>query len=111
MSPFACNATRPTATQPTTQPALNAAQNDKVLLTLLDAVLKYDGKAVNASSADGTVQVELSNLATAQVKPIRNASMRYADELRSALKQSLNAEGWKLLTSRYRFAMVDVVNA
>ena len=56
------------------------------------------------------MNVELSPLATAQVKPIRNAAMRYADELRTALKQTLAPEQSKLLLDRYRYAMVDFVN-
>src|SRR5262249_7871191 len=66
----------------------------------------------STKSSDGKIAIDLAaGLTDAQRKPIRNASMRYADELRTGLKLAVDAKTWKLLNSRYRFAMADVVNA
>ncbi|HEX3356047.1 MAG TPA: hypothetical protein VHS31_03610, partial [Tepidisphaeraceae bacterium] len=99
------------ATKPSTQPTINTSTQDSLLVTLLDAWLKYDGTALSTKSPDGKITIDLAaNIPAAQLRPIRNASMRYADELRTALKQSLSPEQSKLLLSRYRYALVDLVN-
>ncbi len=99
------------STKPSTQPVVDAAAQDSLLNTLLDAWLKYDGAALSTKSPDGKITIDLApNVPAAQLKPIRNASMRYPDELRTALKQSLTPEQSKLLFSRYRYALVDLVN-
>ncbi len=106
------------STQPaaTTRPYLADpdAQND-ILLALIGAWYRFAPstdaqKPATLKHQFGKATVEI-NADQKTADSIRAAAMRYAEELRNGLKSALEKDTWRLLEDRYRYAMVDVVNA
>lgn len=110
----AASSTQPAAT---TRPYLADpdAQNE-ILLALIQAWYRYGTTEGLQHPAPvkfqlGKATVEIANVDKKMADPIRGAAMRYAEELENGLRASLDRLVWGQLEERYRWAMVDVVNA
>lgn len=102
------------STQPSTQPSLDSVAQNEILLGLLRAWYGYrkpEQGTIAATYESGKVKIEISVMDEKAVKPIRNAAMRYPDELRQAIALAASKQDNRLLRDRNRYAMVDIVNA
>lgn len=102
------------ATQPaaTTQPVLaDPDLQSQVLVALMKAWYLYDPSGKSPSSAtEGKVTVDLAPTDAKNITAPRNAALRYPEELKTALLTTLDKNQLHLLLSRYRYALIDVVN-
>ncbi|HTL31047.1 MAG TPA: multiheme c-type cytochrome, partial [Tepidisphaeraceae bacterium] len=102
------------ATQPaaTTQPVLaDPDLQSQVLIALMKAWYDYDPNGKSASSAtEGKVTVDLAPTEAKNITAPRNAALRYPEELKQAMLATLDKKSLHSLLSRYRYALIDVVN-
>ena len=106
------------ATQPAaaTQPVLSDPDlQSEVLVALMKAWYRYEkpkdpDAKVASSVTEGRVKVELAPIDEKNVTAPRNAALRYPEDVKTAMFEQLDKDQLHLLLSRYRYAMIDVVN-
>jgi cytochrome c551/c552 len=98
-------------TYSTTAPSnseISEKQND-ILLALFEAYYRWSPEE-DGVGEHGKARATISKSAGTAVNTPRNFSMRYPEDIRNALQQTLAAEAFRELNVRYRYALVDDAN-
>lgn len=89
--------------------APTAQAQDALLLALIDAWQRYDGKALNARVDAAEVDIP-AGLAPDQAAGPRRAAMAYPAQLAAAMREKLGPQRWELLRERYRVELIARTN-
>jgi cytochrome c551/c552 len=108
------------STAPSTAPAhdetdasADHSRQDEILLAIIKSLYRYSAGDPTHNAAEygrATAQV-VANADEKKVTTARTAAMKYPEEIQAALKAQLDEKQYRLLSDRYRYALVDVVNA